>query len=569
MRDDYWKSLLKKWENFYYPQDSNEDEVFKNGIEELKLFVKLVVDTPKRPLEKHQFNVLIQYTPILLKEAFGSQYVENNQEKLSRLCSIDKFLYVLLVVIKRQHGKTEIMCRLAAASIVAFTNKESKFEHNEWLLVSYKGDHVKENLKRCVSHIEKYQAYWKDKFKIIGGKATQRNISLLNMENPNDVRVLKIYTGNLDGLGGKKYFFDEVGKVTQEKVEVQLAPQLMIKNCSAFLTTSLKSFNCWLPKWLDEQRNKLCIIINESEICRDCLDRFSDADAMKCVHKRKLQAHFVDPKKTEAVIALMPRGQAMRHMYCVIPNVKGQLWTERYLKEKIFIFAQNHNSQTKNINWMFVDPSMTSEHGSETGSCIINANGPNIYIRYLNSSITKSNTRIVNYVIDDIKFFFSKFKDQTIVLFVESNTVNHGEEIKKELDKLRYIERKQVHFVKGIKTSKTRFGVVKVGGDERLFAEILGNKMYNSRIFLDPNFVSRYKRGVHEVKDLLVEQCLNVRLIPSKNSNKIIICSKKDLNDKPANNDLYISFVSIMKWYTYWERPNELKAFIRKCQTLQ
>jgi len=200
---------------------------------------------------------------------------------------------------------------------------------------------------------------------------------------------------------------------------------------------------------------------------------------MNCDHMPRLQAHFIDPVKRRAVIKLMPKLQALREMFNIIPKVHGQLWTTDYLQDKLF--GQVAVDIAFN-NFMFVDPSMTSTNGSMTGTSIVSVNKKDIVTKYINASITDSNTAIVDFIVKDIEYFFSVFPESRIFLFVESNTVNHGREIQEALKKRKWIKKGKVIHIKGIQPKYRkfkndirqnrefeRFGVQKRGGHEEKF----------------------------------------------------------------------------------------------------
>ena len=458
MKEREWSGLLNAFKEHELSSLTRlPDEVFEKGLQQIRQFLTLVLDTPKRPLEKHQFDVLINYLPIVFKEAFGKWYWEANMDELSSKCNLVHTKQIVLVVIKRQHGKSEIMARLAAASMVCFNNKESDFTANSWLIFSHKGLHACENLNRIKCHVMSYKRRWRDNFTF---KCNQKALRLKSISgDKDDIREAIVYTGNLDGLGGKKGFFDEFGQNSEHRVAVQFVPQLQVKGVSFLLATSLKAYNPWLSKWIDPKKNILTAIVNHTEICEECLKKECYEESMKCQHKRRLQAHFVDPDSTKGCIKLMPPAIAMREMANAMPNVRGQIWREDYLREKLSIIGYDGDQYE---HYFFVDPSMTSPDGSRSGSTGMSYAKNKFFVKYLNHEHTSSNTQIVNYVIKDLEYFFKLFPKTRVYLFVESNTVNHGEEICRELDHVdrKWLQRGKVVFVKGIKQGK-RYGVTK------------------------------------------------------------------------------------------------------------
>jgi len=70
------------------------------------------------------------------------------------------------------------------------------------------------------------------------------------------------------------------------------------------------------------------------------------------------------------------------------------------------------------------------------------------------------------------------------------------------------------------------------------------------------------------MKELLVEQCSYVREIPTgRDESEVRISSKKDLNDSLVNNDLYMSFVSVIFWALFCLNPQNVEHFtqLRMC----
>jgi len=247
MSEKKWVQLLDMLEESYVKDVKYkvDDKIYVEGLDKINKFLCIIIDNPKKPLERHQFEVLIDYTPIILKEAFGLTYWETNKQTLIENCDIKHDKSVLLVVIKRQYGKTELMTRIASAAMIAFPNMEHQFKPNKWILCSHKGDHTKQNLKRIDTYLMQNKHLWDDDFYY---KNPQSYLKLINKSNPNDVRQIIVYTGNVDGLGGQKFYIDEFSKWRQGRADVEFAPQLQVRTVMGIITTSIKDKNAWFQK---------------------------------------------------------------------------------------------------------------------------------------------------------------------------------------------------------------------------------------------------------------------------------------------------------------------------------
>lgn len=563
MKEERWRKLHLILSKYYreFSYGDVENNTIDVGAERIESFFYLVLSSKKKPLERHQFDVLMVTKPILLREAFGWEFYETHRKTLLGLCQCTHSYLIALFVLKRQFGKTELMVRIAGACLLSFPNPDDKYKANEWVLYSHKGEHVKENLDRCKTFLEGKEEFWGESFTC---KSTQTYIILKNIKNSTDKRKLLVKIGNVDGLGGKKVFGDEFAAWSAKRAQQQFAPQLQVKATIAWLFTSLKEAAPWFTPWMDRERNKLTLIINKSEICVECIELPYD-EAVNCDHLPKLQAHFVDQDRRKAIMDLMPADLVMREMYNSVPLPKGQVWTAKYLKEKFFSSIPSPSETQVNgiikkpiLHYMFVDPSMTSTSNSYTGSTILTlmrGRGAKKYktqcfVEYINTIPTPANDKIVEYVMSDLEAFFRVFKNAKVVLFVEGNTTSHGYEIQERLLAKRWIQDERVYHMKGMrvrgKLGYAKYGVQKRHGHEELFVQILREYFSQGRIFFHPKAFTRNKQGIHQMKRVLLSQLLNVKGVLKRNM--IMIESKKDSDDRPALNDLYISLTSAMHW---------------------
>jgi len=528
------------------------DIEFENGLITLKKFLRIIILNKKKPLERHQFECLILIIPIIFEWCFGLNYCSSNWERLQTDCDLKHNKNCTLIVIKRQFGKTELLTRIAAAAILSFPNIEHPFKPSEWLIISHKGDHAKEILNRVYTYILEH----KKDYEMFTMRKTLKRIELIHKYNNNDIRVINVHEGNIDGLAGKRFFGDEFFKWKEIVADEQFPPQLQIKTTCALLFSTLKKRGHWSLRWLNDQ-NELVFLINFAEICVKCAE-LEYEQATLCNHMRKLQAHFVNVERRNAIISLMPKNSALKEMYNIVPNTHGQVWNEGYLKRHIIRYKEEYFKEY----FMFVDPSMTSDDGSFSGTTILGENSAQEdYICYLNTELTPSNTNIVRFIIKDLLYFVENFtfpnEEFTIFLLVEHNTVNHGREIYQNIIQ-NYTLRNKVVFIKAIKNEK-RFGVRKKEGDEERFAQTLNDKMESRRILIHKNCITRNRMGIKNMISMLIDQCSHVRKMPSKtSSSKIKVCSKLNLNNKATNNDLYISLVSALHWTFYLKNPTHV-----------
>ncbi len=555
MLEGEWDNLLDNLKREYASDFfcSKTDSEFQNGIPNLRKFIQIILINEKKPLERHQFECLILMMPIILEWCFGLSYCSSNWETLRSSCNLKHNKNCVLTIIKRQFGKTELLVRIAGASIFSFPNIEHELKSSEWTIVSHKGSHAKEILDRVYTFCTEI----KDEIIFFSVKKILKELVLTNKRNDKDVRILKVKEGNIDGLEGKRFFGDEFFKWKQIIADEQFPPQLQITSTCALLFSTLKKRGHWSIRWLNE-KNELIHLINFAEICLKCAELEYD-EAVKCPHMRKLQAHFINVKRRKAIISLMPKNSALKEMFNIVPNTHGQVWNEKYLERRIVRYREEYFREY----FMFVDPSMTSDDGSFSGSTIVGENkGEEDVICYLNTEITSSNTNIIRFIIKDLLYFVNNFtfptKDFVIFLLVEHNTVNHGREIYNKIIS-NSILRNKVVFIKGIKNAQ-RFGVAKRGGHEERFVQILNDKMEEGQIFIHRNCLTRNKIGIKEMINLLIDQCSHVRKIPTRSSSmqSVKICSKLDLNNKPVNNDLYISMASSLFWTWFLKNPSHI-----------
>lgn len=551
MLEKYWKILLKKIEKEYDKEllEIENDMIFIEGINKLDVFLEMILEDDDKPLERHQFDCLIDFMPIILPWTFGMNYWKNNKIIIMINCNLKHDKNCVLTVIKRQHGKTELLVRVVTASAVAFPNIDNDMKPAEWCIVSHKGDHAKEILRRCETYLSSKKEFIKDFITEERKIKTLKKIEIIHKYNKNDKRIIEVFEGNIDGLAGKRLFGDEFFKWLQDRADVQYPPQLQVKGTSALLFTTLKGRSHWSERWL-QRGFKLMHIINYGEICIKCLDLPYD-EAIKCKHMPKIQAHFINPEAREAIIYLMNPRDALTQMYNIVPNSQGQVWQINYLKKKIM----RYNEEYFREYFAFVDPSMTSEDGSYSATSIIGENNDGEdTLCFSNSELTSSNTHIVNFIEKDLEYFVNNFshpkrKKYIIFLFVEHNTVNHELEIWKRLSNNGLLKNKII-FVRGIKENKQtkefgRFGVRKGKNDEEFYAQTLGDKMLKNQIYIHEKFITRSKLGTKEIINTLITQCSHVRTIPYGN-NKVKISSTLNLCDKRVNNDVYMSFVSAL-----------------------
>jgi len=575
MKELYWEKLINNLEKDYETNlisgAGHEDGKFVDGLAKLDTFFQVILGDTKAPFERHQFDCLMDSMPLILPMAFGMEYWEKHKEKFIKQCNLEHDKNAILIIIKRQYGKTELLVRTAVACLISFPNVDNPNEIAEWVVFSHKGDHAKEILKRCYSFLMQKKKEFLGEFITEERKIyTQKRIELNSKLTTADKRMLQLHEGNIDGLAGKRLFGDEIFKWAKDRADKQYPPQLQVKGTCAFFYTTLKERSHWSGRWL-ARGGMLMKIVNKGEICLECLDKPYD-EAILCDHMPKLQAHFVDPKKRAAIIHMMDPKDAITEMFNVMPNAQGQVWTNKYLEKKMKVYERTFFKEY----FAFMDPSMTSHDGSYCATSIIGETGDEKDVLcYANSERAPSNTAIVRFIVKDLEHFVTEFPhpndNYVIFLFVEHNTVNHSHELYTGLCDSGLLK-DRVIYVKGIHLNKksgrfTRGGVRKGPGDSEYYATKLGEKLHHNKIAIHKDFVTRSKLGARGMINELILQCSRIRAIPYGDG-KVKISSTTDLNDKKVNDDLYMSFVSAITKTFILKSPTHI-AFNRQYRERQ
>jgi hypothetical protein len=590
MRGEIWDKLLLKIEKNYTDQliITTEDNTFFDGKKKIDSFFRICINKKVGPLERHQYEIVYECCPIILEWAFGVNYYKKNKDRIQKLCNFSHDKSCVISVIKRQHGKTEMIVRISAASLLVFPlvdifGMEGR-RISEFCIRSYKGDHAKEILNRCWDYIQKFDECLEN-FILDNRKVkTTTSIELVNKFDSNDVRKLRVLIGKLTGLSKKRFLGDEFFKWSSDASHTQMGPQLQVEGtCGLFFSTLEKSSH-WCMGWINSKQ-ELAKVLNYGEICNDCMELPYDKQ-IKCNHCRQLQAHWIDPKKRKAVISILPKSEVLKEMYNVVSRSTGQIWKRDELN-RVFIEKDFSGKKFRDY-YVFVDPSMTSEEGSWSGITIIGINNQDeIVICYLNTDKTDTITAIQNFVINNLVYFVDNFKKHStdqfyITLFVEHNTINHGYELFLKMARNHKL-RNRIIFIKNIKyDEKTkehkRFGVKKKKGDEETFAQLLHYYIVFEKICFHNDWVTRNSIGKDGMKDILITQITHVKnVVPDiSNSNKTvwrpqpppIIISTTDLNGKSTRNDLYTSFASSIYNTSELENPEKRQKgkFIRYIQ---
>jgi hypothetical protein len=100
------------------------------------------------PLMKYQFAIVMECLPHIFTYCYGSVYFTKNRARLSRLSELRHSKTSALIIVKRQHGKTEVLVRILGACLLCFPNMDGDVHEATYCLLSHKGDHAKANLKR-------------------------------------------------------------------------------------------------------------------------------------------------------------------------------------------------------------------------------------------------------------------------------------------------------------------------------------------------------------------------------------------------------------------------------------
>jgi hypothetical protein len=569
MREEQWAQFIKgltadferqigpspeDTENEDRPHNPEMDEAFIQGNRKLGVFFRVVLDTPEEPLERHQFMIIKDGSmPIILPWTYGEEWYSRNKKWVSKRCRLKHLKNCMLVVIKRQTGKTEVLARTAAGVLIALNNFEELGKKDNpkpvvYCVRSFKGEHARTVLERTY-HYATASAYAKCfDIRKFGKKIVLTSTNILN-----DVRIFRLLEGSITGETKPKLFGDEYSKWTEDAAMQQLKPMLQVDGSYALLYCTLRDNEHWFQGCLDPKQ-QLFYLINYAEVCNECLRTKKSEEALKCTHTKRIQAHWIDEEKRDAIKSVMPMHEIMKELYNVLPSNPGLIWEKDFLQQNLF---NTFYDTTKHFSefFMFVDPSMTSSDGSWSGTTILaeNSRGESV-VCYLNTDMTDTLTLIQNFVVRDLEQFVDKFPGfkegySVIYLFMEFNTVSHGVEVFNKIqDSYRLSE--CVSVVKGIKYNKEkkefgRFGVAKKKGDEERFASLLNRKMVGMDIRFHKHCFTRNTIGIEEMKDLLLKQCSQVRNIPNIRGG-VKVVSNLSLSGKPVKNDLYMSLVSAL-----------------------
>jgi len=544
MKDQYWNYTFEKLKSGYDDDDNSFDNInVRESKEKIAKFIEIVVKDEERPLEKHQFDCFLGILPIALSWAFGSKYFALNKQKLKKNYRLKTTKKFAIIIIKRQFGKTELLVRIMVASFIVFDNIDNPCSEMIYTLKSHKGEHAKEVLERVKNTIERKKDYIGEEFEWYPGKcATQRKLVLKNKYNKFDVREIRVTEGNIDGKTSLKLFGDEYFKWKEVEGTKQLIPQFQIEDASGIFATTLQNRKEWTNRIMRDRNNpdSVFIFLYILDVCFPCLETEDIDIIMNCNHLPKLQAHFVNPDKRKNIANLLSKRDQLTELKNIIPSASGQIWREYLLKDVLFTKKKIDHDEF----FMFCDPSMTSKDGSYTATTIVGQNELNgeYSICYINQGFTGQSSEIKNFIVEDLNYFVFKFmkRKQHLFLFIENNVLNWGEDILFEIN-ANYQLRECVTMIQGIKLDDDvpRYGVLKKAGYNERFAKIMDENIQRRNIFLNSRCITRNKnQSVKELVETLINQMLNVRI---KNGR---VTSKKDINGRSINDDLYISCAS-------------------------
>jgi hypothetical protein len=537
---------------------------YHSGLKKLRKFYKIILKDEKKPFEKHQFEIVRGCTPMILKMAYGNRFFFEHLGFLKKKFRLDHMKTAVLVVLKRQVGKTETMVRMISAAVVCFDNVDFPEIPFELPIVSYKGDHAKEIMERCYHYLISKKELIIN-FRIDGNRIkTLKSLKLVNKHNSQDVRRVYVVEGKIDGLAGKTYFFDEYFKAKEQIAVKDLLPQLMVDGTAILAMTTLHESGHWRERFL-ENENDLFHMIYKANICKQCL-KLPPQQMIKCDHMEKIQTSFIDIKKMKAISMLMSDEQIMSELYNVIIKSSGQVWSKEFINSK-FVAGTFDEKKCNGIYYMFCDPSMTStasnEKGSYTASALIyeDTDGTD-YLCSIDHEKTDCVSRIWDSILKHLRHAFNTVKPtpKYIVLFVEHNTINYGVELEKAI----YEDRDlfdRVIFFRGINTraknnTDWRYGVTKRAHDDERFMAILNEKMYMDKFFIHarcstPNEVQTLDSLITELK----RQVCNVRFLNGR------VTSKYNNNKKKDIDDMYITITSAIYNIRRIKNPNYREWF--------
>ena len=573
MRESTWSRVFTELSNGFNEvknYDVEDQRVLDLGRMELKEFFICAFDTPKRPMERHQYTcIVVKYIEELVKWAWGFEFVNRHEHLFYTRCGIDprevKNLFV--TIIKRQHGKTEMLVRIFVGALLSFTEKRinDKGERNPFdlALTSFKGKHATEVFGRIITEFKKKMVNYTN----FNFKFTKDKITITNLSDKTDIRVGDRYEGGISGLTGKRFVGDEYFLWTEERADRQLLPQLQVDGTCALLFTTLKGRSHWCSHFI-EGRRPAAKVVNFAEVCNECLKK-QPIEQLACDHIRiRVQAHWIKSSSRDLLLASMSIKSAQTEMLNVAQKCLNNLIP---LEE-----MQSHLTQKKRSSFCsndfisFTDPSMTSTNGSSTATVITTSQSQNRYaysawdtaIVYLSQEITSSPNKIANSIINDWLHFIRAWKLKPgvhmIYAFVESNTINFGEDLQQRIEN-NYVLSRLVKLVKAINPVKSgvgktttfrRYGIAKTRDMECKYIQLLFKKLYQNNLSVHALCTTRIKAlGVNNfLKDLAI-QCSRVKRIQVPGAIPRVE-STKDESGKSCHNDLYMAFVSNL-WATY------------------
>jgi len=251
-------------------------------------------------LERHQYHCLKRVFPAVLQRAYGSSAWSRNRHRLWSEWGLAHILSVVLWVVQRQFGKTELMTRVLAAAMLAFPNVENPGHPLKYLSVGQSGQRARDNLGRTYQVLQKIadmDPSVGDRFEFriprgCAGSSSPSYIEVRSRLDPLDVRRVEARdTGQ--GLRGETrafMFIDEFFAVSEGIAMTVLVPMYQASGTVAITATTLNERQGWSQSWVNSGgSDKTPVdVTNYSQVCPACLKKPTD-ELLRCRRRGSTQ----------------------------------------------------------------------------------------------------------------------------------------------------------------------------------------------------------------------------------------------------------------------------------------
>lgn len=577
----HWKKYAKYIMNVH--KNHVPDKTLLSIERNLHYFYEIVFDVEEQLLVHHQYEVLKEYNPIILRLAYGLERYQMLEQKLLRECSCTHNKRFVLVVMRRQVGKTELKVRVALGCLYAFPQMDTtKDKQTKYTFMAQNIPRARSNLTRLKQKLKTYRSRESPRLSFMENY-TIYNISdklrITSRDNHSDYREIVLQATGKGGRGGTKpwLFADEFFFIPRKTIDEAILPQTIHKGALAFMFTTLERLGHWSRTWLLSTDKEPIHVINRSEICTACMEDDSIVEKRMCTHVPKLETPWVNEDTRKGLTFYMSAIDAAKELYNYLPDTTTHMWREKNLRKDLLRMYPNPTIKIREF-YAFVDPSMTSINGSETAIVIVGVHHLHHIICYMRSALTPTVRNIETFVETSLIQFIRNFDHLStnfrVLLFVESNVTNHAQDLHEIFERSVTLG-KWIYVVKGTRGKNKslkyfdRFGVRKGKGYDKHFANIVNRKMLHQTIYLHPHWLTHYRgnevlainttsfeKAKTDVINKFIQQCAQVKRVAAHNT--YIVVSKENMNGQKSNDDLYIAFASVLFWIEKIKNPSNM-----------